>query len=72
MNDLPERINVIRSVTYSVPDIFEKMCEENDDPFYVPELEEIMEYIQDWVQEDMTAPLSRHDIVYQDENGVEL
>ena len=66
---LPERINVIRTVTYSVPDIvtsLEEMGMEDID------LDVVMEYIQEWVYEDMSSPPSRHDIVYQDENGEEL
>lgn len=72
MNDLPERINVIRTVTYDVPALVDNLQEMNDDPNYQPDLEDIIDYIQDWVYEDMTSPLSRHDVVYQDENGNEL
>jgi len=67
--DLPERINVIRTVTYYVPDIvasLEDMGEESID------IGRVMEYIEDWVAEDLTSPPSRHDVVYQDENGEEL
>ena len=69
METLPERINVIRTVTYYVPDIvasLEDMGEESLD------IDRVMEYIEDWVEEDMRAPISRHDITYQDENGQEL
>ena len=72
MNDLPERINVIRTVTYNIPNIVEDLRTMNDDPNYDPDIDEIMEFIEDWVHEDMRAPLSRHDVVYQDENGNEL
>ena len=72
MVDLPERINVIRTVTYDVPALVDNLQEMNDDPNYQPDLEDIMSYIEDWVYEDMSAPLSRHDVVYQDENGNEL
>ena len=67
--DLPERINVIRTITYDVPKIvsdLEDMGMEDID------LDVILEYIQEWVWEDMSSPLSRHDLVYQDENGEEL
>ena len=66
---LPERINVIRTATYYVPDIvasLEDMGEESID------IDRVMEYIEDWVEEDMRAPISRHDVVFQDENGGEL
>lgn len=69
---LPERINVIRTVTYDVSALVDNLQEMNDDPNYQPDLEDIMSYIEDWVYEDMTSPLSRHDVVYQDENGNEL
>jgi hypothetical protein len=35
-------------------------------------VDEIIEFISDWVEEDLRAPISRHDVVYQDENGEEL
>jgi hypothetical protein len=66
---LPERINVIRTVTYDVPKIvsdLEDMGMEDID------LDVVLEYIQEWVWEDMSAPPSRHDLVYQDEDGNEL
>ena len=66
---LPERINVIRTITYDVPKLvsdLEDMGVEDID------LDSLMEYIEDWVDEDMSAPPSRHDLVYQDENGEEL
>lgn len=69
MTDLPERINVIRTISYDVPKLvsdLEDMGVEDID------LDSLMEYIEDWVYEDMTAPPSRHDLVYQDENGEEL
>jgi hypothetical protein len=33
------------------------------------DIDTVINYITEWVEEDMRAPLSRHDIVYQDENG---
>lgn len=72
MNDLPERINVIRTVTYDVPSIVSDIRTMLDDHHHNPDLAEVMEYIEEWVAEDLTAPLSRHDVVYQDENGLEL
>jgi hypothetical protein len=35
-------------------------------------IETIIEYIEDDVREDMCSPLSRHDLTWTDENGVEL
>jgi len=66
---LPKKINVIRTVTYSVPDIVTSLEEMDMEDI---DLDVVMEYIQEWVYEDMSSPPSRHDIVYQDENGNEL
>jgi hypothetical protein len=66
---LPERINAIRTVTYSVPDIVTSLEEMDMEDI---DLDVVIEYIQEWVWEDMSSPPSRHDIVYQDENGEEL
>ena len=69
MNDLPERINVIRTVSYYVPDIVASLEDLGEEDLSV---DRVLDYISDWVEEDLTAALSRHDVVYQDENGNEL
>ena len=69
MTDLPERINVSRTITYDVSRVVEDLKEMEVEPI---DIDTIIHYISEWVEEDMRAPLSRHDIVYQDENGQEL
>ena len=69
METLPERINVVRSITYDVPAVIKDLEEMDVDPI---DLDTIMHYITEWVEEDMRAPISRHDITYLDENGHEL
>jgi hypothetical protein len=69
METLPERINVVRSITYDVPAVIKDLEEMDVDPI---DLDTIMHYITEWVEEDMRAPISRHDITYLDENGQEL
>jgi hypothetical protein len=69
METLPERINVVRSITYDVPALTKDLEEMGVDPI---DLDTIMDYITEWVEEDMRAPISRHDITYLDENGQEL
>ena len=69
METLPERINVVRSITYDVPAVIKDLEEMDVDPI---DLDTIMDYITEWVEEDMRAPISRHDITYLDENGQEL
>ena len=66
---LPERINVSRTITYDVSRVVEDLKEMEVEPI---DIDTIIHYITEWVEEDMRAPLSRHDIVYQDENGAEL
>lgn len=67
---LPERINAMRVVTYYVPDIVTSLKEMNDDPNFEPDIDEVMEYIEDWVYNDMADP--NWGLTYQDENGEEL
>jgi len=71
VNTLPERINVIRTVTYHVPSIIQDMNLSNGD-WEPRSVDEVIEFISDWVEEDLRAPISRHDLVYEDENGEEL
>ena len=66
---LPERINVSRTITYDVSRVVEDLKEMEVEPI---DIDTIIHYITEWVEEDMRAPLSRHDIVYQDENGADL
>ena len=70
METLPEKINVIRSITYDVSSIVDSLKEVMGEEDI--NLESVMEYIQDWVSEEMSAPLSRHDLTYLDEYGQEL
>jgi len=69
METLPERINVVRSITYDVPSIIDSLKEMGEEDI---DIDSVMEYIQDWVSEDMASPISRHDLTYLDENGQEL
>jgi hypothetical protein len=69
MTDVPERINVIRTVSYYVPDIIASLEDLGEEDLSI---DRVLDYISDWVEEDLTAPLSRHDVVFQDENGTEL
>jgi hypothetical protein len=72
METLPVRINVIRTITYYTESIVAEIRTVLDDPHHNPDIDEVLEYIENWVAEDMSAPLSRHDLVYQDEDGQEL
>jgi hypothetical protein len=69
--DLPQRINVIRTLSFDVPAIIEGLREVGWSDEDITE-ETVLEYIEDCVDEDMRSAPSRHDIVWQDENGEEL
>ena len=70
METLPEKINVIRSITYDVSSIVDSLKEVMGEEDI--NIDSVMEYIEDWVSEEMTAPLSRHELTYLDEYGQEL
>ena len=70
METMPERINVIRCITYDVSKVVKDLKEMEVEPI---DIDTVINYIHEWVEEDMRAPIiSRYDIVYQDENGQEL
>ena len=66
---LPERINAIKTVTYDVTQVVESLQAMNDDDTYEPTLQEVLDYIEDWIFEDLDGP---YGVIYQDENGEEL
>ena len=68
MNNLPERINVIKTVTYDVPSILDDIKKMGVD-FEINTVDDVMEFIEDWVAEDFG---SLDNLIFQDENGVEL
>ena len=69
METMPERINVIRTISYDVQSVISDLEEMEVEPI---DLETVMNYITEWVDEVMRSPLSRHELTYLDENGQEL
>ena len=75
METMPEKINVIRSITYDVPSIVDSLKEMGEEDI---NLDSVMEYIEYWVSEDIPFPLSvkagkrSHEFTYLDENGEDL
>ena len=67
--DLPERINVSRTFTYDVSIVVEELKQNGEKNINE---DTIIEYVKSLVGEDMTSPVSRHDLVWQDENGNDL
>ena len=72
MNNLPERINAVRAVTYNVASIEETIVEMNAGDVKAEDvtLEEVLDIIAEWATEDLAS--SRVGIIYQDENGEEV
>jgi predicted transcriptional regulator len=70
MSELPKRINVMKVISYDVQDIVERLTE-NDETLRTVTLEEVMEQVEAWVQEDFPADRIK-DLIIQDENGEEL
>jgi hypothetical protein len=71
-NELPERINVMKVISYDVQNITESIIAMNTDrDFDSITLEEVMEQVEAWVQDDFPADRIK-DLIIQDENGEEL
>jgi len=67
---LPERINVMKVISYDVQDIVERLTE-NDETLRTVTLEEVMQQVEAWVEEDFPADRIK-DLIIQDENGEEV
>ena len=84
MTDLPERINVMRVVTYDVASIIEQLQAERDsevvydrhtphrlsadEPFTI---DDVLGRIESYVEDDF-AGMRLSELVFQDENGNDL
>jgi hypothetical protein len=66
---LPERIHATRTITYVVSDIVDSLKEFNDDPDYTPTIQDVIEYVDDWLYDDFG---DNSGVRLQDENGNEL
>ena len=72
---MPERITVTRTYTYDVAQAIAdiRLISEHPDPNNLEiDLEEVLEYLEDWIYDDMRSPISRHELAYFDENGNEI
>jgi len=69
---LPERINVMKVISYDVQNIMESIVAmDSDRDFDSITLEEVMEQVEAWVQEDFPADRIK-DLIIQDQDGEEL
>jgi len=71
VNELPERINVMKVISFVVSDVVELIVSENPDSTSEVTIEDVMERVEGWAQEDFGVENARF-LVYQDENGEEL
>jgi hypothetical protein len=75
MSGLPERINVMKVISYDVQDIVERLTE-NDETLREVSLEEVMQQVEAWVEEDFSCGHghtgSIKDLIFQDQNGEDL
>ena len=62
---LPETIVVTRTFTYEVEWAMEDVEHEGIEPTR----DAVLEYISNQVKTDMAMPLSRHEVIWTDENG---
>jgi hypothetical protein len=69
-NKLPERINVMKVISYDVQDIVERLTE-NDETLRTVTLEEVMQQVEAWVEEDFPADRIK-DLIIQNQDGEEL
>jgi len=84
MSDLPERINVMRVVTYNVATIMEQLQAERDsevvydrhtphrlsadEPFTI---DDVLERVEGYIADDFLG-INPNDLIVQDENGNDL
>ena len=71
VNELPERINVMKVISFVVSDVVELIVSENPDSTSEVTIEDVMERVEGWAQEDFGVENARF-LIYQDENGEEL
>ena len=68
MNELPERINAMKVVSYDVEEIVGYISDGLEKPVEEVTLDDVIEWIEDDVEQD----ISNGSVFYQDENGSEL
>jgi hypothetical protein len=84
MSDLPERINVMRVVTYDVAGVIEQLQAERDsevvydrhtphrlsadEPFTI---DDVLERVEGYIADDFLG-INPNDLIVQDENGNDL
>lgn len=68
--NLPERINVMKVISYDVQQICEDIHAAYETPFDEITIKDCLDWISDWVEDDFGV--NAGSLIYQDENGEEL
>jgi hypothetical protein len=68
---LPERINVMKVVSYDVNRVVVDIREMKEDALYTPTIDEVVDWMTEWVLEDFDV-VDCNNLIFQDENGEEL
>lgn len=63
-------ITATRVFTYNVESIISDI-QSGDSEMEVSD-EEIMDIVDQWIEDDMRSPISRHELIVKDENGEDL
>lgn len=69
---LPKYIIARRTFTYNVEEIINSIRDMENNPTLEVSEEDVWDYVESWVYDDMRSPATRHDISWVDENGNEL
>lgn len=73
LTNFPERINAIKTITYTVSDIVTKLLEDNPD--IKIDMVDVMTVIEDYAKDDFGCGWGHdtdiNEIIFQDENGEE-
>lgn len=68
---LPERINVMKVITYDVQQIVNDLIEAGQEDGTVT-LDDVMGYVEELAREDFSVDPPMRDLIFQDENGEDL
>jgi hypothetical protein len=68
---LPERINVMKAVSYDVTEIISDIRKGYKDDSYAPTIDEVLDWIAEWVIDDF-GKQGYNGLIFLDENGEEL
>ena len=74
-NPMPERINVMKVITYDVDRVMETIHNGTDKPFDDITLDDVMEYVEGLARDDFSCGWGHEpqgDLIFQTEDGEDL